>query len=85
MLDYNSRITYKAADVNLNVAKNPTKMYTNPNLENIINTVKSGFPDPLMGQHKMSSTYSNPSTASDFIEAGSKAIIAGNTIGMAVV
>ena len=82
MLDYNSRVTYKAPDVNLDVAKNVVKTYTNPNY--IINNVKSGFPDPLMGQHKMSGTYSNPSTAKDFIESGANMVVAGDTLGAAV-
>ena len=74
----------KPHHVDLDFAKNSANLYTNPNLENIINTVKSGFPDPLMGQHKMSGTYSNPSTANDLIEAGSKAVLVGNTKGTAV-
>ena len=80
MLDYNSRVTYKAPDVNLDFAKHAAKTYTNPNSENIVKTVKSGFPDILMGQHKMSGTYSNPSTATDFLESGAKTVIAGNTL-----
>ena len=84
MLDYNSRVTYKSPDVNLEFAKKITKLHTNPNLENMVKAVKSGFPDPLMGQHSMKNIYSNPSTANDFIESGSKAIIASNTMGAAV-
>ena len=84
MLDYDFRVTYKSPDVNLYFAKNAVKSYTNPNLENIINSVKPGCPDPLMGQHKMSGTYYNQSSAKYFTESGSKAIIAGNTMGATV-
>ena len=84
MLDYNSRVTYKTPNVILDFGKKSTKLYMNPHLENIVKTVKSGFPDPLMGQHSMKDTYSNPSSPSDFIEAGSKMFIAANTAGAAV-
>ena len=84
MLDYNSRVTYKAPDINLGSVQNAAKTYTNPNLEHIIDTVKTGFPDPLMGQHKMSGTYSNPSTAKYLIESGAKVVVAANTAGAAV-
>ena len=43
----------------------------NQNLENIVKLIKSG-------------TYSSPPSAKDFIEAGSRAIIAGTTMGTAV-
>lgn len=82
--DMNARTTYKAPDINLDIAKNVAKTYTNPSIENVINTVKSGFPDPLMGQHSMQGTYSNPSTATDFITSGVKAVVAGNTLGAVV-
>ena len=59
-------------------------MYTDANLENIVNTIKSGFPDPSMGQHTMKNTYSNPSSAKLLIESGAKAVVAGNTMGAAV-
>ena len=81
MFDYNSRVTYKAPDMNLDLVTHVAKTYTNPSIENVINTVKTGFPDPLMGQHKMSGTYSNPSTFSDCVKSGAKAIVAGNTLG----
>ena len=81
MLHYNSRVTYKAPDVNLDVARNAAKTYTNPKFENVNNAVKSGFPDPLMGQHSMKGTYSNPSSAKDFIESGANMVVAGNTLG----
>ena len=81
---YNSRVTYKAPDINLYFAKNAAKLYTDPNLEHIVKTVKSGFPDPLLGQHSMKNTYSHPSSAKKNIEAGSKMVAAGNTMGTAV-
>jgi hypothetical protein len=84
MFDMNARTTYKAPEINLDIAKNVAKTYTNPSMENIINTVKDGFPDPLMGQHTMQGTYSNPSTVTDFIESGTKAIVAGNTLGASI-
>ena len=37
-----------------------------------------------MGEHNMQWTYSNPSTAKDFISSGAKAIVAGNTLGASV-
>ena len=71
---------YEAPDIYFYAAKT----YKNPSIENIINTVKDGLPDPLMGQHKMQGTYSNPSTAKDFIASGVKAIAAGNTLGASI-
>ena len=85
MLDYNSRVTYKAPDINSDVAKNAAKTYTNPSLENVIRTVKSGFNvDPLMSQHTMKNLYSNPSSAKHFIESRAKMVVAANTAGAAV-
>jgi pimeloyl-ACP methyl ester carboxylesterase len=83
-LDMNARTTYKAPEINLDIVKNVAKTYTNPSLDDVINTVKSGFPDPLMGQHNMQGTYSIFSTATDFIVSGAKAIVAGNTLGAVV-
>ena len=80
----NARTTYKAPEINLDITKNVAKTCTNPSIENIINTVKDGFPDPLMGQHTMQGTYSNPSTVADFIESGTKAVVAGNTLGASI-
>ena len=84
MFDYDSRTTYKAPDINLDFVKNAAKVNANPSVENIIHTVKDGLPDPLMGQHKMQGTYSNPSTTKDFIASGVKAIAAGNTLGASI-
>ena len=81
MFDYDSRVTYKAPEINLNFIKNATSTYTNPSIQNILNTVSNGLPDPLMGQHKMQGTYSNPSTAKDFLISGASAVVAGNAIG----
>ena len=58
MFDMNARTTYKPPETNFDIIKN----FTNPSLESIINTVQSGFPDPLMGVHSMYVTYSNPSS-----------------------
>ena len=82
-MDYNARVTYKAPDINLDLAKNVAKVYTNPSAENISNVIKSGVPDPLMGQHSMQGTYSNPSSATDFITSGVKAVAASNTLAAA--
>ena len=78
MLDYNSRVTYKAPDVNLDFARNAMNTYNNPNLENIKNSIQNGF-KPILEQHSMTGTYSNPSTVKDFIESGVKTIAAINT------
>ena len=82
-LDYNARVTYKAPDINLDLAKNVAKVYTSPSAENISNVIQSGVPDPLMGQHSMQGTYSNPSSATDFITSGVKAVAASNTLAAA--
>jgi hypothetical protein len=84
-LDMNARTTYKASEINLDLVKNVSKANTNPSLDNVLNTFKNGFPDPLMGQHNMQGTYSNPSTTQDFIVSGAKAIVAGNTLGASIV
>ena len=85
MLDYNSRVTYKTPQINTELVKNIAKSYTNPNIKNVIDTIKSGFStDPLMGQHSMTGTYSNPSSVSDFIKTGVDAVVAGNTLGAAI-
>ena len=39
MFDVNARTTYNAPDINLNLAEKIAKTYTNPSLENAINTV----------------------------------------------
>ena len=38
----------------------------NPSIKNIINTVKNGLPDPLMGEHNMQWTYLHSSSAMHF-------------------
>ena len=66
MFDYDSRTTYKAPDINVDFFKNAAKFFTNPSIENMVNTVKSGSPDPLMGEHNMQGTYLHSSGAMDF-------------------
>ena len=66
------------------MAKRVAKTYTNPPLENIVNTAKSGMPDALMWMHTMKDTYSKPSNVSDILASGAKAVIASNALGSAV-
>ena len=79
--DYQARITDRKFDINTNFIENAAKVYTNPSIQNISNVVKSGFQDPLFGQHKMQGTYSNPSSIKDIVESGVKAVSVGNIVG----
>ena len=80
MFDYDSRTTYKAPEFNLNILKNVSKTYSNPSLENILNTAKD-ISSPVLEQHKMQGTYSNPSTTMDFLKSGLKAVAVANAAG----
>ena len=80
MFDYDSRVTYKAPDINLDILKHASKTYNNPSIENMINTAKD-IANPILEQHTMKGTYSNPSTAMDFLKSGAKAMAVANIAG----
>lgn len=79
MFDYDSRVTYKAPDITLDFKKNVSKTYNNPSIENIISTAKD-IASPILEQHTMNGTYSNPSTPMDL--SGVKAIAVANIAGL---
>ncbi len=83
-LDYQARVTERKFDINIDFIENAAKVYTDPSIQNITNVVKSGFQDPLFGQHKMQGTYSNPSSIKDITESAVKAVSVGNIIGGAI-
>jgi hypothetical protein len=84
MFDMNSQATFRAPDINLDFVKNTVEAVSNPSIDSIEKAIKSvgGF-DPLFGFHSISSaSYSNPSTASDFVESAVKAGAAASAIGI---
>ena len=56
--------------------------YTNPSLDNIINTANSGMPDVTMGLHSMSGSYSDPSKPVDFLKSAVSGVAVGKTLGI---
>jgi hypothetical protein len=50
-------------------------------LKNAIKTANTTKFDPLLGLHKMSGSYSSPSTAKDFIKSGIEGIAVGKVVG----
>ena len=82
MFDMNAQTTFKAPEINLEGISNIAKTYTDPSLDNIINTANSGMPDPILGLHSMSGSYSDPSKPTDFLASAVKATAVGKTLGI---
>jgi hypothetical protein len=81
MLDSNAQMTLKAPDFNVEAVANLVNAYASPSIENAIKTANTTKFDPLLGLHKMSGSYSSPSTAKDFIKSGIEGIAVGKVVG----
>ena len=79
--DMNAATTMKAPDWNLGAVKNAVAAYTDPTPQNVLKTAKSSF-DPLLGLHRMSGSYSEPSGPMDFLKSAAEGAVAGKTIGI---
>jgi hypothetical protein len=82
MLDSNAQTTLKAPDFNMEAVSNIANAYANPSIENAIKTAKTTKFDPLLGLHKMSGSYSSPSTAKDFVKSGIEGLAVGKAVGV---
>jgi hypothetical protein len=82
MLDSNAQTTLKAPDFNMEAVSNIANAYANPSMENAIKTAKTSKFDPLLGLHKMSGSYSSPSTAKDFIKSGIEGLGVAKAVGV---
>ena len=82
MFDMNAQTTFKAPDIDLKSITNIVNTYTDPSLNNIINTNNSGMPDVTMGLHSMSGSYSDPSKPVDFLQSAVKSVAVGKTLGI---
>ena len=96
--DMNAATTMKAPDWNLGAVKNAVAAYTDPTPQNVLKTAKSFLPqrgsapsgrgaslpsfDPLLGLHRMSGSYSEPSGPMDFLKSAAEGAVAGKTIGI---
>lgn len=82
MLDGNAQTTLKAPDFNLEAITNVAKLAATPSLENAIKTAKTSKFDPLLGLHKMTGSYSKPSTATDFAKSALEGVALGKVVGV---
>jgi len=82
MFDMNAQTTFKAPDFNLEKVQNVTNVMTEPSLENISKVALKGLPDPTLGLHSMSGTYSNPSKPMDFVKSGLEGAAVGKAAGI---
>jgi hypothetical protein len=80
--DNNAIQTLKAPDFNLEAVTNVAKLAATPSLENAIKTAKTSKFDPLLGLHKMSGTYSKPSTATDFAKSALEGAAVAKVVGV---
>jgi triacylglycerol esterase/lipase EstA (alpha/beta hydrolase family) len=82
MFDMNAQTTFKAPDFNLEKVQNMTNVMTDPSLGNISKVAQKGMPDPTLGLHSMSGTYSNPSKPMDFVKSGLEGAAVGKAVGI---
>ena len=80
-LDANAQTTLKAPDWNLGAIKNAVAAYTDPSPENVLKTTQSTF-DPLLGLHRMTGSYSDPSGPADFLRSAVEGAATGRAIGV---
>ena len=65
----------------MEAVSNIANAYANPSIENAIKTAKTSKFDPLLGLHKMSGSYSSPSTAKDFVKSGIEGVVVAKAVG----
>ena len=82
MADMNAQTTFKAPNFQLDKVQNVANVLVNPSLENISKVAQTGMPDPTLGIHSMSGTYSNPSKPLDFVQSGLEGVAVGKAIGI---
>ncbi len=82
-LDMGATTTFQAPDINVNFIKDGFDFYNEPTINSVSKTVENikSF-DPLMGLHSMNNSYSEPSSAMDFVKSGLNAVAVGSTIGL---
>ena len=79
--DMNAATTMKAPDWNLGAVTSAAKAYTVPTPQNVLKTAQSNF-DPLLGLHRMSGSYSEPSGPMDFLKSAAEGAAAGKIVGI---
>ena len=80
-LDANAQTTLKAPDWNLGAVSSAVAAYTDPSPENLLKASQSRF-DPLLGLHRMTGSYSDPSGAVDWLKSAAEGAAAGRAIGV---
>jgi len=69
--DMNAQTSFQAPNFNMDLMTDVYDMYNNPSIDNAEKTASSmGTFDPSFGLHSMGSSYSNPSSVSDFVRSG---------------
>ena len=79
--DANAQTTLKAPDWNLGAVSSAVAAYTEPSPENLLKASQSRF-DPLLGLHRMTGSYSDPSGAVDWLKSAAEGAAAGRAIGV---
>jgi hypothetical protein len=85
MFDMNSQATFHAPEINLDFVKNTVEAVHNPSIDSIEKAISSvGSFDPLFGLHNSmsSASYSQPSTAFDFVKSAVEAGAAAAAMGI---
>jgi hypothetical protein len=66
----------------MEAVSNIADAYASPLIENAIKTAKTSKFDPLLGLHKMSGSYSSPSTAKDFAKSALEGVAVAKVVGV---
>ena len=79
--DANAQTVLKAPDWNLGAVTSAAKAFADPTPQNLLNASQSHF-DPLLGLHRMSGSYSDPSGPMDWLKSAAEGAAVGKTVGV---
>ena len=83
LLDMNAQTTFHAPDLNFDLVKDAVKMAAEPNFDNgkaVFNDLKNT--DPLLGLHAVNHSYSEPSSAMDYLKVAGAAVATASELGI---
>lgn len=81
IFDENARVTVKAPAFPVEAAKNLAKAFVDPSPINLVKAAREK-PDPLLGLHGMTGTYSKPSGPVDFLKSAADGLALGAVAGV---
>ena len=81
LLDENARVTLKAPKFDVSAVTNLAQAYADPSPANFLKVAREGLPDPTLGLHRMTESYSKSSSAFDWLKAAKDGLEVAEVVG----